>query len=75
MVIINDAFQLLQFSSLSRGFPSGSAVKNPPAMQELPETWVQIPGWEDPSEERTATQSSILAEKIPSTEKPGVRQN
>ena len=27
------------------GFPGGSAVKNPPAMQE---TWVQYVGWEDP---------------------------
>ena len=64
-----------KISNLELRLPSGSAVKNPPAMQELPETWVQIPGWEDPSEEGTATQSSILAEKIPSTEKPGVRQN
>ena len=72
MVIINDVFQILQFSSLSRGFPSGSEVKNPLAMQELPETWVQTLGWEDTLEEGTATQSSILARKIPQTEKPGV---
>ena len=26
--------------SFSRGFPDGSAVKNPPAMQEMQEMWV-----------------------------------
>ena len=53
------------------GFPSGSAVKNPPAMQEPQETRVQSPGQEDPLEEDMATHSSILAGKIPWTEKPG----
>ena len=47
------------------GFPDGSAVKNLPAMQELQETWVQSPGWEEPLEEDMATHSSILAGKIP----------
>ena len=37
-------------------------VKNPPAMQE---TWVRSLGWEDPLEEGMATQSSILAWRIP----------
>ena len=37
-------------------------VKNPPAMQE---TWVWSLGWEDPLEEGMATQSSILAWRIP----------
>ena len=37
-------------------------VKNPPAMRE---TWVQSLGWEDPLEEGMATQSSILAWRIP----------
>ena len=37
-------------------------VKNPPAMQK---TWVRSLGWEDPLEERMATQSSILAGRIP----------
>ena len=31
-------------------FPGGSAVKNPPAMQEIQETQVQFLGWEDPIE-------------------------
>ena len=43
-----------------RGFPSGSAVKNPPAMQEMQETWVPSLGQEDPLEEGIATHSSIL---------------
>ena len=39
-------------------FPSGSAVENPPAMQE---TQVQSLGWEDPLEEVMGIHSSILA--------------
>ena len=50
------------------GFPSGSAVKNPPAMKEM---WVRFLGWEDPLEEEMETHSSILAWKIPWTEEPG----
>ena len=37
-------------------------VKNPPAMWQ---TWVQSLGWEDLLEEGMATQSSILAWRIP----------
>ena len=37
-------------------------VKNPPAMRG---TWVPSLGWEDPLEEGMATQSSILAWRIP----------
>ena len=43
-------------------------VKNPPAMQE---TWVQSLGWEDPLEKEMKTHSSILAWRLPWTEKPG----
>ena len=43
-------------------------VKNLTAMWE---TWVQSLDWEDPLEKGTATHSSILAWKIPSTEVPG----
>ena len=57
------------------GFPSGSVVKNLPAMQEPQETQVQSLGQEDPLEEGTATHSSILAWKIPWTEKPGGLQS
>ena len=35
------------------------------------ETWVRSQGWEDPLEEGMATQSSILAWRIPLTEEPG----
>ena len=40
------------------GFPSGSAVKYLPAVQEMQETQVWSPGWEDPLEEERATHSS-----------------
>ena len=43
------------------GFPGGSVVKNPPAIQE---TWVPSLGREDPLEEEMATHSSMLAWKI-----------
>ena len=43
-------------------------VKNPPAMME---TWIGSLGWEDPLEKGMATHSSILAWRIPWTEKPG----
>ena len=50
------------------GFPSGSVVKNLPAMWE---TWVQSLGQEDPLEKGMAAHSSILAWRIPWTEEPG----
>ena len=40
-------------------------------MQEMPETWVQSLGQEDPLEEEMAFHSSVLAWEIPWTEKPG----
>ena len=48
----------------------GSAVKNLPAMQELPNTQVRFLGQEDLLEEGMATHSSILAWAIPWTEDP-----
>ena len=39
-------------------------------MQEPQETWIQPLGQEDPLEEGIATHSSILAWRIPWTEKP-----
>ena len=50
-------------------------VKNPPAMQETLETWVQFLGEEDALENEMATYSSILAWKIPWTEDPGGLQS
>ena len=52
--------------------PGGSAVKNPPTMQE---TWVQSWSQEDPLEEGMATHSSILAWRIPWTEEYGGQQS
>ena len=57
------------------GFPSGSGVKNSPAMQEIQEIQVQSLGWEDSLEEEMATHFSILAWKIPWTEEPGRLQS
>jgi len=50
-----------------RSFQDGSAVKNSPAMQE---TQVKSLGWEGFLEEEVASQSSILAWKIPWIEEP-----
>ena len=69
--LINIYFKLLNFNFDSIilivviynvGFPSGSVVKNPPAMQE---TWIQSLGREDSLEREIATHSSIPAWKIP----------
>ena len=54
-----------------KDFPSGSAVKNPPVMQEMQETRVLSLDQEDLLEESMATHSSILAWRIPWTEEPG----
>ena len=60
--------QLLQSISQSLWVPLvAQLVKNLPAVQE---TWVRSQGWEDPLEKRMATQSSILAWRIPWTEEP-----
>ena len=47
-------------------------VKDVPAMQE---TQVQSLGWEDPMEKEMANLPSILAWRIPWTEKPGGLQS
>ena len=57
------------------GFPSGSAVKNLPAVQELQETQIQSLVREDPLEKEKATHSGTLVWKIPWTEKPGRLQS
>ena len=54
------------------GFPGGPKVKNLPAMQEM---GIQSLSWEDPLEKEMATPSSILAWRIPWTEKPGGLQS
>ena len=50
-------------------------VTNPPAMQEMQETWVQSVTQEDPLEEGMATHSSVLAWSTPWTEEPGSLQS
>ena len=55
--------------------PSGSAVKNPSAIQEEQETWVRSLGQEDPLEEGLATHSCILAWRMLWTEEPGRLQS
>ena len=62
----------LETISIILSFPGGSAVKNPPAMQELQ---VQSLGRDDPLEEGMATHSSILAWIIPWTEESGGLQS
>ena len=53
-------------------FPTAQMGKNLPAMQE---TWAQSLGQEDPLEKEMAIHSSILAWRIPWTEKPGGLQS
>ena len=57
------------------GFPGGSAVKNPPVMQEMQKMQVPSLGWEHPLKEEMAIHSSILAWAIPRTEEPGGLQS
>ena len=66
----NQVAMLRLSSPSSGGFSSDSAVKNPPAMQDMQEMWVRSLGGEDPLEESMATHSSILVGKIPRTEEP-----
>ena len=54
------------------GFPVAQTVKN---MPEMWETWIRSLGQEDPLEKGMATHSSILAWRIPGTEKPGGLQS
>ena len=54
------------------GFPGGSVVKNPPAVQEMQ---VRSLDREDLLQKNTATHSSILAWEIPGTEEPGGLQS
>ena len=50
-----------------RGFPGGSDGKE----STVQDNWVRSLGQEDPLEKGMATQSSILAWRIPWTEEPG----
>ena len=50
-------------------------VKNPPAIQETQEMQVRSLGQEEPLEEGMAIHFSIIAWRIPGTEKPGGLQS
>ena len=56
----------------TRGYPSCSVVKNPPAKQEMR---VRSLGQEDPLEKEIATHSSILDWEVSWTEDPGDPQS
>ena len=59
-----DACIIMADSHYCRASLVAQLVKNPPTMQE---TWVRSLGWEDPLEKGVATDSSILAWRIPWT--------
>ena len=56
---------------VNKGFPGGAVVKNPPANAEDTGDTAFIPGSGRSPGVGNATSSSILAWKIPWTEKPG----
>ena len=62
----------LPLSDGTRGFPGGSVIKNPPAMQE---TWVLSLCGEDPLEEGVVSHSSVLVWRTSWTEEPGRLQS
>ena len=62
----------LWIGTIHPGLPRGSVVKKPPAIQE---PWVRSLGQEDPLKEDIATHSTILAWRIPWTEKSGGLQS
>ena len=64
----NVAWSISKMLYMFLGFPGGSVVKNPPAMQE---TLVQSLGLEDSLEKGMATHSGILAWRISWTEEAG----
>ena len=60
---------------MGTGFPGGSTVKNPSAVQEPQETRVRSLGREDPLEGGMAAHSSVPAWRIPWMEEPGGLQS
>ena len=67
MPALENHWRLLIYS-----FPGGASGKEPTCQcKKHNEMWVQSLGQRDPLEEDMATQSSILAWRIPWTEEPG----
>ena len=62
---MNGVGKIGQPHAKDKGFPGGSVVKNPLAIQETQETRVRSLSWEDHLEEGMTTHSNILAWKIP----------
>ena len=58
---MTELFHLLTLVVLMQGFRNGSAVRNPPTVQEMQEMRAPSLGGEDSLEEEMATHSSILA--------------
>ena len=58
-----------------RASPMAQQVKNLPPVQEAQEMWVWSLGQEDPLEESLASDSNILAWRIPWTGEPGGLQS
>ena len=74
LIILKAAWQKPEkfMAGMERGFRVvGQQVKKLPAMQETQEMPIQSQVREDPLEEGMATHSSILAWRIPWTERPG----
>ena len=63
-------YTFLEFCNAHMVFPGAPVVKNPPAIQEPQEMRDLSLCQEDPLEKEMATHSSILAWRIPWTEKP-----
>ena len=63
---------LLYFLPLFKGFPGGSVSKESACIAGDPDSILE---WENPLEKEMATYSSILAWKIPWTDKPGGLQS
>ena len=70
-------FYFLQLTCPVRtlGFPDGSVVQNPPAVQETQETQAQSLGHGRSPGGGNSNQSSVLAQETPWTEEPGGLQS
>ena len=66
------SFLCYKIKNYGRGFPGGSAVKNPPVIQETSDRSL---GWEDSLEKEMATYSSILDWEMPWTQESGRLQS
>ena len=73
--VSNWAKQNIINATAFRGFPSGSVVKNLPAMQEPREAQIWSLSWDNLLEEGMAAHSSMLAWRIPWTEEHGGLQS